>query len=84
MLICEQRDVAKGGRLMRKYLVDLRTEKNESQQDVAKALGISRQYYAMIENGARQKRMDITLITALANHFQIPASVIVAYEQEGG
>lgn len=69
---------------MRNYLVDLRTKKNESQQDVAKALGISRQYYAMIENGARQKRMDITLITALANHFQISASVIVAYEQEGG
>jgi len=67
---------------MRIYLVQLREEKNQTQQDVADALGISRQYYAMIENGTRQKRMDITLITALANHFKISPAEIVHFESE--
>lgn len=67
---------------MRDYLVNLRMKRNESQQDVADSLGISRQYYAMIEGGVRQKRMDITLITALANHFGISAATIVSIEQE--
>lgn len=67
---------------MRDYLINLREQRNETQQDVAGALGISRQYYAMIENGIRQKRMDITLITALANHFKISPAEIVHFESE--
>lgn len=67
---------------MREYLVRLRTQRNESQQDVADALGISRQYYSMIESGERQKRMDITLIAAIAVHFGIPITEVVDYERE--
>ena len=67
--------------MQRKYLADLREKRNESQQDVADALGISRQYYCMIESGDRQKRMDVILITSLANHFGISATEIVAFEQ---
>lgn len=66
---------------MRQYLVSLREKQNESQQTVAEALGISRQYYSMIESGERQKRMDISLIAAIANHFEVPISEIVAHEQ---
>ncbi len=40
---------------MRVYLKRLRSEKNESQQQVADKLGITRQYYNMIETGERQK-----------------------------
>lgn len=65
----------------REYLVDLREKQNESQQDVANALGISRQYYCMIESGVRQKRMDVVLVTALANHFGVSAAEILAFEQ---
>lgn len=67
--------------MVREYLVKLREKQNESQQDVADALGISRQYYGMIENGDRQKRMDVMLITGLANHFGVPVSKIVSLEQ---
>lgn len=66
---------------MRNYLVDLRMKQNESQQNVADAIGISRQYYAMIESGERQKKMDIMLATALSNHFNISAATIIDYEQ---
>ncbi len=65
---------------MRKYLIALREQHDESQQDVADALNISRQYYAMIENGERQKRMDISLVTAIATHFGIPITQVVREE----
>lgn len=66
---------------MREYLVNLRTQRNESQQDVANAVGISRQYYAMIESGERQRKMDITLLTGLSRHFDVPVAKLIAMEQ---
>ncbi len=65
---------------MREYLVALREQRNESQQDVADALNISRQYYAMIENSERQRRMDISLASAIATHFKIPVAQIINEE----
>lgn len=67
---------------MREYLAKLRQQRNESQQDVAEAIGISRQYYRMIETGERQKRMDIILISALAKHFGISEAEIVNLEKK--
>lgn len=67
---------------MREYLIKLREKQNESQQDVANSLGISRQYYAMIENGTRQKRMDVILLADIADHFGISAAEIVRMENE--
>lgn len=66
----------------RKYLIKYREQRNESQQDVATALNISRQYYLMIENGQRQKRMDVVLVNALANHFGVPITDIINNETE--
>lgn len=54
---------------MRKYLVELREVHNMTQQNVADKIGISRQYYAMVENGERQSKMDITLAAKLAAAF---------------
>lgn len=67
---------------MRTYLVKLREQRNESQQDVADALNISRQYYSMIEKGERQRKMDTTLMTAIAAHFGISAVDVLEYENE--
>lgn len=66
---------------MRSYLVDLREKYGESQQDVADALGISRQYYQMIETGERQKKMDTTLVVGIAQHFSVSAAEIIECEQ---
>ena len=65
----------------REYLVELRSKRNESQQDVADSVGLSRQYYAMVENGSRQKKMDIVLATALAKHFNMPLAEFISLEQ---
>lgn len=66
---------------MRDYLIKLREKHGESQQDVADALGISRQYYQMIERGERQRKMDTTLVIGIANHFGISAAKVIEAEQ---
>ena len=52
----------KGGReQVREYLIEAREKAGLTQQDVANRIGISRQYYQMVETGERQKRMDLSL-----------------------
>lgn len=51
---------------MREYLVQLRAEKNMTQNDMAKKLDISEPYYQMIEAGKRQQKMDITLAAKIS------------------
>lgn len=67
---------------MREYLKKLRKQHNLSQQEVASALGISRQYYSLIEDGERQKKMDVTLVTSLAKVFSVSAEEILNNEQK--
>ncbi len=67
---------------MRNYLATLRKEKNFTQKQVADKLDISESYYNQIENGERQKRMDITIIDRLAKALDISVSDIIRYENE--
>lgn len=67
---------------MREYLVELRKKHDLSQQDVADYVGISRQYYNAIENGIRQKKMDVTLITKFADLFKTSLQKICDAESE--
>ena len=66
----------------RQYLVELRTQRNETQHDVALNIGITRQYYSLIEGGNRQQNMDIMLVSLLANHFNVPVADLIKKEQE--
>ena len=54
--------------------------KGLSMQDVADKIGISRQYYQMIENGERQRKMDITLVKSIANIFNVTLETIIENE----
>lgn len=67
---------------LREYLVRLRKERNETQQNVADSVGLSRQYYAMIEAGNRQKKMDISLASSLATHFGITLAEMISLEEK--
>lgn len=67
---------------MREYLIEMRKKRGEPQQNVADALGISRQYYQQIEQGMRQQRMDIILVSKLADHFGITMNEIVRQEEK--
>lgn len=66
----------------RKYLIELREKNKMSQQNVADKLNLSRQYYCGIENGNRQKKMDITLISALAMVFGLTLGEIADFEKQ--
>lgn len=83
----------KGGReQVREYLIEAREKAGLTQQDVANRIGISRQYYQMVETGERQKRMNLSLAGGLSVVLNIPIAEIVQREiaaqeserQEGG
>lgn len=65
---------------MREWLVQARTDSNMTQSEVAAKIGISEAYYAYIERGERQKKMDISLVAKLSCIFGIPLERIVALE----
>ncbi len=69
---------------MREYLKVLRAEKGLSMQDIADRIGISKQYYQLIESGERQQNMDITLAVKIASAFNIPVERIINEEKERG
>lgn len=71
----------KGGReQVREYLIEAREKAGLTQQDVANRIGISRQYYQMVETGERQKRMDLSLAGDLSVVLNIPIAEIVQRE----
>lgn len=69
---------------MREWLFNIRKEKGMTQNDVAKQLDISEAYFNYIENGERQKKMDIAIASKLSVVFGIPLSKIIDYEKAEG
>lgn len=65
---------------MRKWLVKLRG--NATQSEIAARLGITQQYYSYIENGDRQKKMDIQICEKIADIFNISVADVIRYEAE--
>jgi transcriptional regulator with XRE-family HTH domain len=66
---------------MREWLKDLRQKKGLKMKELAEKLDISESYYCAIENGERQKRMDITLVAKISEALQISVSEIVQMEK---
>ena len=65
---------------MRAWLRNARLKKNLSMAEMGQKLNISESYYSYIENGERQKKMDITLASKLSVALDIPLEEIVKYE----
>lgn len=65
---------------MREYLKSMREAQGLTLQDVADKIGISCQYYQLIEAGERQKNMDITLVTKIASVFNVSPVTIIENE----
>lgn len=68
--------------MAREYLKKLRAEKGLSMQAAGEALGISKQYYEMIESGERQKKMDVTLVAKIAGLFGVSIEDVVTEEHK--
>ena len=67
---------------MRAYLRKLRADRGMSQQEAADQIGITKQYYAMIEAGQRQRKMDLTLAARIAEVFAVTLDTILQAESE--
>ena len=55
---------------MREWLKTMRTEQGMTMKDLSRKLGISESYYCAIENGERQKRMDLMLCHQTLGNFR--------------
>ena len=66
---------------MRKYLKDARTKLGLSQNDVAKKLGISPNYYSCIESGDRQSDMKVSFLIDLSGILEIPIGKMLSFEK---
>lgn len=78
-MLSTKRCIGRGDRV-REYLVKAREKAGLTQQDVANRIGISRQYYQMVEQGERQRKMDLSLAGGLSAVLNIPITEIVRME----
>lgn len=67
---------------MRKYLKMLRENAKMTQDEVAQKIGISRAYYVRIENGERQKDLDLSIVVRLSELFGVSVDWIVEQEKQ--
>lgn len=67
---------------LRQWLKNIRESKGISQQNVAEKVGITRQYYQLIEAGERQQKMDITLIAKLSQVLGVSMDQIIDNEMQ--
>lgn len=65
---------------MRGWLKNLRTEKGLTMKEMGTKLGISESYYCAIENGERQKKMDIVLASGISSALGISLAKIMTLE----
>ena len=66
---------------MREWLKTLRKDNGLTAAELAEKLGISESYYCLIENGERQKKMDIILVTRIADALNKPIVDIINFEK---
>lgn len=65
---------------MREYLKQLRNRNNLTQRQVADKLGISQNYYSCIENGLKQKSIDLWLIVGIADLYKVDVNYLIGEE----
>lgn len=70
------------GETMRTYLKKKREDNGFTQQYVAEKVGISTQYYSLIERGERKQEMNISMLCKLAEIFGVPVSELIAAERK--
>ena len=67
---------------MREYLKTLRRERNMTQSQVAKKLGIGEPAYSMIETMERRKDLSLSLIHSFSEIFGVTTDYIIAEEKK--
>lgn len=65
---------------MREWLRNARLEKGFTMKQLADELHISESYYCSIENGYRQKDMDLSLVERISKILRVPVKQILMFE----
>lgn len=65
---------------MRSYLKKLRDDNSVTQDALSEAIGISQNHYSNIENGARQKVIDLSLLVKIADYYSVPVQQLIEQE----
>lgn len=65
---------------MREWLRNARLEKGFTMKQLADELHISESYYCSIENGYRQKDMDLSLVERISKSLRVPVKQILMFE----
>lgn len=71
-----------GVSIMRNWLKKLREERAETQEDVARKLGITFQSYSYIENGKRRGDLNLSLMIKISELFGLTLEQIAELEKE--
>lgn len=66
---------------MRDWLKQKRTEKSLTMAEMAAQLDLTESYYSRIENGDRQKKMDIALLCKLSAVLDMTTDEIILLER---
>ena len=66
---------------MREYLKNMRTNKSATQDDVAAALNMSQNHYSQIENGIKQKDINLSLLIKLSDYFEVDLDYLIEQEK---
>ena len=62
---------------MRDWLKKARIGAKMTMKETAQKIGVSESYYCAIENGTRQRSMDLSLAQKLSDIFQLPVKQIL-------
>jgi transcriptional regulator with XRE-family HTH domain len=63
-------------------LKEFRIAQNLSQIDIANAIGVSQQYYSLIESGKRLDSLTVEIVSKLANILNVSIEEIFYYEDQ--
>jgi transcriptional regulator with XRE-family HTH domain len=66
--------------LLRTWLKELRESKRMTQAEMANGLGITQQFYCMIEKGERKNDMTIGFVKKLSEVLDVPIGMILDME----
>ena len=67
---------------MRTWLKNQRIRNKFTQNEMSKKLDISQNYYSSIENGERQKDLDLSLVVKLADILDVSVNYIIEEEEK--
>lgn len=67
---------------MRQYLKDLRINKGITQTELSEALGVTQNYYSLIESGKRMKKIDLLLLDKLATFYNVSINWLLDEEMK--